>query len=63
MSSLASPCEKGPGSDGGPVPEVRFKLEAEGQLGKVNDAGKRKDRRPTRNAAMQVGPPSTRLSL
>ncbi|XP_029831478.3 protein SMG7 [Ixodes scapularis] len=54
VSSLASPCEKGPGSDGGPVPEVRFKLEAEGQLGKVNDAGKRKDRRPTRNAAMQA---------
>lgn len=56
VSSLSSPGEKASGLDGGPVPEVRFKLEAEGQQGKsnANDAGKRKDRRPTRNAAMQA---------
>ncbi|CAN7937016.1 unnamed protein product, partial [Ixodes hexagonus] len=54
VSSLSSPCDKGSGSDGVPTPEVRFKLEAEGQQSKANDAGKRKDRRPTRNAAMQA---------
>lgn len=55
--SLMSPCEKSPSSEAQQIPEVRFKLEKDG----TGDADKRgskgtssKDRRPTRNVAMQA---------